>query len=124
MNTDMITWICQRAIVRQHPFPGTFMSSKSGAGINHKEFAVTAEGLSVYLDVSLRHIGVDPRQQSFTVKMTGGPDGVVAGNVLRILRRDYGEFARVVAIADSSGVAQDPQGGFPLYWPWFDSNMV
>jgi glutamate dehydrogenase len=40
--------------------------------INHKDYGVTSEGVNVYLEVALRHVlGIDPRKQSFTVKMTG-----------------------------------------------------
>uniref|UniRef100_A0A7S2BCL8 Glutamate/phenylalanine/leucine/valine/L-tryptophan dehydrogenase C-terminal domain-containing protein n=2 Tax=Octactis speculum TaxID=3111310 RepID=A0A7S2BCL8_9STRA len=46
----------------------------------------------------------------FTVKMTGGPDGDVAGNMLKILAREYGEDALVVGLADASGSAEDPEG--------------
>jgi glutamate dehydrogenase len=42
--------------------------------------------------------------------MTGGPDGDVAGNELKILHREYGENARVVAIGDGTGAAFDPDG--------------
>ena len=42
--------------------------------------------------------------------MTGGPDGDVAGNELKILIRDYGENVKVVGIADHSGCAEDLEG--------------
>merc|ERR1712050_322296 len=80
------------------------------AGINHKEYGVTSEGVVVFLDVALREQGIDPKKQPFTVKITGGPDGDVAGNLMRILFRDYGENARIVGVADGSGCAEDPAG--------------
>ena len=40
---------------------------------------------------------------SFTVKMTGGPDGDVAGNMIKILQREYGSGCRVVGLADATG---------------------
>jgi glutamate dehydrogenase len=40
----------------------------------------------------------------------GGPDGDVAGNLLKILFREYGENCKVVGIADGFGVAEDPNG--------------
>lgn len=86
------------------------MSSKPGAGINHKEYGVTSEGLNVFVGNMLRNIGIDPTKERFTVKMTGGPDGDVAGNELKILHREYGENPRVVAIADGFGAAFDPDG--------------
>ena len=87
------------------------MSSKPRAGINHKEYGVTSEGVNVFLESALRHtLNIDPRKSSFTIKITGGPDGDVAGNELKILHREYGSNAKVVGIADHSGCAEDPEG--------------
>lgn len=105
-----IEWIVSRARVRKYALPDAFMSSKPGAGINHKVYGVTSEGVNVFLEVALRARGIDPKKQPFTVKMTGGPDGDVAGNMIRILNRDYGKNARIVGIADGSGVGEDTDG--------------
>lgn len=106
-----IDWICNRAAQRGYPIPAAFMSSKKGAGINHKEFGVTSEGVAVFLGVALKRVlNIDPVKDPFTVKITGGPDGDVAGNLIRILYRDFGENAKVVGIADGFGVAEDPNG--------------
>jgi glutamate dehydrogenase len=105
-----IEWIVARARVRKYALPDAFMSSKPGAGINHKVYGVTSEGVNVFLEVALRARGIDPRKRPFTVKITGGPDGDVAGNMIRILNRDYGTNARIVGIADGSGVGEDPDG--------------
>jgi glutamate dehydrogenase len=65
----------------------------------------------VYLEVALRHVlGIDPRKDTFTVKITGGPDGDVAGNEIKILIREYGKNVKFVGIADHSGCAEDPNG--------------
>ena len=72
---------------------------------------MTSEGVNVFLDVALRQVlGLDPTRDSFTVKMTGGPDGDVGGNELQILMREYGDNAKIVGIADHSGCAEDPDG--------------
>ncbi|MBS2040601.1 hypothetical protein JST97_36780 [bacterium] len=105
-----IEWITRRAAFRQHPLPSAFMSSKPGAGINHKEFGITSEGVTVFLEESLRQLGLDPTTRPFTVKITGGPDGDVAGNEIRILLTRYPNTARIVGISDGSGVAEDPEG--------------
>ncbi len=110
ITNDLIEWIPLQAARRGYRYALAFMSSKPGAGINHKEFGVTSEGLNVYLDNMLRYLGINPRAQKFTVKITGGPDGDVAGNELKILHREYGENARVVAVADGFGAAFDPEG--------------
>ena len=63
------------------------------------------------MDVALRRsLGIDPTTTPFTVKITGGPDGDVAGNLMRILFRDYGDNAKIVGVADGFGVAEDPEG--------------
>lgn len=106
-----IDWITQRAAIRGYPIPSAFMSSKQGAGINHKHYGVTSEGVNVYLEAALKSIlGIDPRSHPFTIKMTGGPDGDVAGNLIKILVREYGSNAKFVGIADGSGCAEDPAG--------------
>lgn len=110
VTNDMLIWINRRAVAREHPFPNTFMSSKPGGGINHKQYGVTSEGIHVFLDVALHHLGYDPKRQPFTVKLTGGPDGDLGGNQIKILHREYGSNARIVAIADGFGVAEDPEG--------------
>jgi glutamate dehydrogenase len=108
---DDINWIVQQAARRGYGTPAAFMSSKPRAGINHKQYGVTSEGVNVYLDVALRRtLGIDPKSESFTIKMTGGPDGDVGGNEIKILIREYGENAKIVGIADHSGCAEDPQG--------------
>ncbi|MCE2881862.1 MAG: NAD-glutamate dehydrogenase [Planctomycetaceae bacterium] len=105
-----IEWIVARAWRRGYSMPTAFMSSKPGAGINHKVYGVTSEGVNVFLDVALRSRGIDPRKQRFTVKITGGPDGDVAGNMMRILNRDYGKNAVIVGVGDGSGCGEDPEG--------------
>ncbi len=106
----LIDWIVDRAEYRGYQMPTALMSSKPGAGINHKEYGVTSEGVCVFLDVGLRALGIDPATDSFSIKMTGGPDGDVGGNAIRILIRDYGERVRFVGVADGSGCAECTEG--------------
>jgi glutamate dehydrogenase len=104
-------WICMRAGERGYSVPMAFMSSKPGAGINHKEYGVTSEGVVVYLDTALKRVlNIDPKKDNFSIKITGGPDGDVGGNLLKILYREYPDTCKVLGIADGSGVAEDPQG--------------
>ncbi len=105
-----IRWIVARAKDRGYAAPTALMTSKPDAGINHKEFGVTSEGLNVFLEVALRAIGIDPRRQPFTLKLTGGPDGDVAGNQIKIAIREFGEHVKIVGIADGLGCAEDPRG--------------
>lgn len=73
------------------------MSSKPKNGINHKQFGVTSEGVAVNLEVALKQTGKHPSQtgKAFTVKLTGGTDGDVAGNMLRLLNEQYGDDVKV-----------------------------
>ncbi|MSR43917.1 MAG: hypothetical protein EXS15_00955 [Phycisphaerales bacterium] len=105
-----IEWIVAHAAARHYPLANAFMSSKPNGGINHKEYGVTSEGVNVFLRIALLSQGIDPTKQKFTVKITGGPDGDVAGNMMRILHRDYGSNACIVGVADGSGVGEDPNG--------------
>jgi glutamate dehydrogenase len=100
----------ERAARRGYPFPAAFMSSKPGAGINHKRYGVTSLGVIVFTHEILRALGIDPHNEPFTVKFTGGPRGDVAGNAMRLLMEDYGENARIVAVTDGHGAAWDPEG--------------
>lgn len=111
VTPEDINWIVAQAARRGYGTPAAFMSSKPRAGINHKVYGVTSEGVNVYLDVALKRLlGIDPRKEKFTVKMTGGPDGDVGGNEIKILIREYGDNVKIVGIADHSGCAEDPEG--------------
>lgn len=105
-----IAWITSRAARRGYKWPNAFMSSKASTGINHKRYGVTSEGVIVFAEEVLRALGIDPRKDPFTVKLTGGPAGDVASNVVRILHREYGDRARVVAMSDGHGAIYDPDG--------------
>ena len=109
-TNELIEAFVLQANRQGYRFANAFMSSKPTSGINHKEFGVTSEGVNVFLENLLNELEIDPRKQSFSIKMTGGPDGDVAGNELKILHREYGKNAKVVAIADGLGAAHDPNG--------------
>ena len=110
MHSSMIQWIADYS--KRHGYkPGSsFISSKPQGGINHKEYGVTSLGINVYLHELLRYMGIDPQQQPFTVKMSGGPDGDVAGNQICNLYRDYQKNSKILAITDISGTIYDPHG--------------
>uniref|UniRef100_A0A0G4I0F7 Glutamate/phenylalanine/leucine/valine/L-tryptophan dehydrogenase C-terminal domain-containing protein n=1 Tax=Chromera velia CCMP2878 TaxID=1169474 RepID=A0A0G4I0F7_9ALVE len=110
VSDDLILWIADRAKARGYGQPSAFISSKPSAGINHKQYGVTSEGVVVFLEEGLKAIGKGGEGDRFTVKITGGPDGDVAGNALRLIHQKFGERARVLGIADGSGVAEDPVG--------------
>lgn len=106
-----IEWIAERARLRGYRFPAAFMTSKPGAGISHKRYGVTSLGVVVFAEEILRDLlGLNPRQERFTVKLTGGPRGDVAGNAMKLLMREFGANAAIVAVSDGHGAAFDPDG--------------
>ncbi len=113
MTPERIVWVARRAHERGLPHDATLMSSKPGSGINHKEYGVTSEGIFRWIERVLPLAGVG-EGGAYTVKMTGGPDGDVGGNLLRILHREHGARVKVLAISDGTGAAHDPAG---LAWP-------
>jgi glutamate dehydrogenase len=87
---------------------GGVMSSKR-VGINHKEFGVTSTGVVAFCEIAMRERGVDIRKDRFTVKLTGGPNGDVAGNAMRLLlERCPGAAVRL--IVDGTAALLDPAG--------------
>ena len=113
MTPARIVWVSERARSRGLPNHLTLMSSKPGSGINHKTYGVTSEGIYRWIVHTLPMVGMSG-DQPWTIKITGGPDGDLGGNLLRILHREQGDRCRVVAIADGTGCAFDEDG---LDWP-------
>ncbi len=110
MFNEMLTWIADLA-VRNHYKPGrTFISGKPGGGVNHKQYGVTSYGVNVYLHEMLIYLGMDPTKDPFTVKISGGPDGDVAGNEIVNLYKYYPNTAKLLALTDVSGTIYDPEG--------------
>jgi glutamate dehydrogenase len=110
MHNPMIDWISSYSKYHNYKPAGAFISSKPGAGINHKEYGVTSLGVNVFMEEALKFLGIDPFKQPFTIKMTGGPDGDVAGNQMHNLYRYYPKTAKLLATIDVSGTIFDPEG--------------
>jgi glutamate dehydrogenase len=110
MHDFMIEWIANFS-QKYHYKPGrSFISSKPTFGINHKEYGVTSLGLNVYMHQVLEYMGIQPEKETFTIKMSGGPDGDVAGNQLLNLYHHYPNTAKLVALTDGTGTIRDDQG--------------
>jgi glutamate dehydrogenase len=110
MHDSMIQWIADFSKNYDYK-PGTsFITSKPKSGINHKEYGVTSLGVNVYMDRLLNFMGINPATDPFTIKMTGGPDGDVAGNQICNLYKYYPKTAKLVALTDGSGTILDPEG--------------
>lgn len=110
MHNLMIVWIANYSKMQGYKPGSSFISSKPGAGINHKEYGVTSLGVNVYVEEVLKFLGIDPYKDTFTIKMSGGPDGDVAGNEILNLARFYPKTAKLVALTDVSGTIYDPEG--------------
>lgn len=110
MHDVMIEWIAKTSKEENYKPGGAFISGKPTLGINHKEYGVTSLGVNVCMHEALKCIHLHPDTDLFTVKMTGGPDGDVAGNQILNLYRYYPKTAKLVALTDVSGTIHDPHG--------------
>ncbi len=110
MHNVMIDWMAEYS-KNHHYAPGaSFITSKPSTGINHKEYGVTSLSVNVYMEEVLLFLGIDPKVDPFTIKISGGPDGDVAGNLILNLYRYYPKTAKLLALTDVSGTIYDPEG--------------
>ena len=110
MHNEMIEWISNYSMYYNYKPMSCFITSKPGAGINHKEYGVTSLGVNTYMIEVLKYLGIDPAKDPFTVKITGGPDGDVAGNQILNLYKYFPKTAKLLALIDISGTIFDPEG--------------
>ncbi len=108
MHDAMIEEIARLSVRRGYILGGGIMSSKH-VGINHKEYGVTSTGVVAFCEIAMRERGVDLRKDPFSVKLTGGPNGDVAGNAMRILLERCPGVA-IKLIVDGTGALMDPKG--------------
>ena len=109
MHDGMVEAIAELSKRRGYILGVGIMSSKR-FGINHKEYGVTSTGVVTFAEITMAEVaGIDIRRDPFTLKMTGGPNGDVAGNCLRImLERCPGLQVRL--ILDGTAALYDPCG--------------
>jgi glutamate dehydrogenase len=109
MHDGMIEAIAALSKKRGYILGVGIMSSKR-FGINHKEYGVTSTGVVTFAEITMAEAtGIDIRRDPFSLKMTGGPNGDVAGNALRImLERCPGVQVRL--ILDGTAALYDPNG--------------
>ncbi len=110
MHDEMIQWIADFSRKYGYKPGSSFISGKPNLGINHKEYGVTSLGINVCLEAVLKYLEIDPSTQPFTIKMSGGPDGDVAGNQICNLYKYYPLTAKLIALTDVSGTIYDPEG--------------
>ncbi|OGT96440.1 MAG: amino acid dehydrogenase [Geobacteraceae bacterium GWB2_52_12] len=109
MHDGMIEAIAALSKKRGYILGVGIMSSKR-FGINHKEYGVTSTGVVTFAEITMEEVfGINMRRDPFSLKMTGGPNGDVAGNALRImLERCPGVEIRL--ILDGTAALYDPDG--------------
>ena len=108
MHDSMIELIARQAEKRQYLLGIGIMSSKR-VGINHKEYGVTSRGLVKFAEVAMKALGIDIYQDPFRVKITGGTNGDVAGNAMRLLIERCPKV-QITSIAAGAGALFDPLG--------------
>jgi glutamate dehydrogenase len=108
MHDAMIETIAELSVHRGYLLGIGIMSSKR-VGINHKEHGVTSTGVVKFAEIAMRELGVNIRTDPFSVKFTGGPNGDVAGNAMRILLGRCPKAA-IRLILDGTGALCDPAG--------------
>ncbi len=108
MHDRMIETMAELSVRRGYVLGIGIMSSKI-VGINHKQYGVTSTGVVKFAEVAMREQGVDIRHDPFSVKFTGGPDGDVAGNAMRIILERCPRVA-IRLIVDGTGALVDPGG--------------
>jgi len=108
MHDEMIEAIAELSVRRGYILGSGVMSSKR-VGINHKQFGVTSLGVVTFAKVAMREQGIDIAKDPFEVKFTGGPNGDVAGNAMRLLLAQC-PGARIRLIVDGTAALVDPRG--------------
>ncbi|MGB9079976.1 MAG: NAD-glutamate dehydrogenase domain-containing protein, partial [Desulfuromonadaceae bacterium] len=108
MHDVMIEMIARQSLKRGYILGIGIMSSKR-VGINHKEYGVTSTGVVKFAEITMQELGIDIRRDPFSVKFTGGPNGDVAGNAMRILLERCPQV-KIKLILDGTGAIFDPEG--------------
>jgi glutamate dehydrogenase len=108
MGDAMIEFIARQSVKRGYILGIGIMSSKE-IGINHKEYGVTSRGVMKFAEVAMKEIGIDISRDPFTVRFTGGPNGDVAGNAMRLLLERCPKV-KILSLVDGTAGLYDPEG--------------
>ena len=109
MHDGMIEAIANLSRKRGYMLGIGIMSSKR-IGINHKEYGVTSTGVVKFAEITMAEVsGIDIKKDPFSIKITGGPNGDVAGNSLRILLA-LCPGMKVKLVLDGTAALHDPNG--------------
>ncbi|MBR2625611.1 MAG: hypothetical protein IKD23_04335 [Lentisphaeria bacterium] len=116
MFDEMITFMGERGEEENYVLKSGIISGKEDTGINHKHYGVTSFGVYQYLMRTLKHLNIKPETDDFSVILSGGPFGDVAGNMMKLLngRNADGSYTlanlRIIAITDGPAAVYDPAG--------------
>ncbi|MFZ3209505.1 MAG: NAD-glutamate dehydrogenase domain-containing protein [Geobacteraceae bacterium] len=108
MHDSMVETIARLSVKRGYLLGIGIISSKK-VGINHKEYGVTSTGVMKFAEITMGESGIDIRRNHFSVKFTGGPNGDVAGNAMRIMLERCPQAA-ITLILDGTAALFDPVG--------------
>jgi glutamate dehydrogenase len=108
MHDSMIENIARISKRRGYILGIGIMSSKE-VGINHKEYGVTSAGVVKFAEITMEELCIDIYRDPFTVKFTGGTNGDVAGNAMRLLLERCPQVA-IRLILDGTAALYDPLG--------------
>ncbi|MDF1526480.1 MAG: NAD-glutamate dehydrogenase [bacterium] len=108
MHDAMVELVARQAVKRGYLLGAGIMSSKI-IGINHKEFGVTSTGVIRFAEVTMEELGLNMHTDPFTVKFTGGPNGDVAGNAMKLLFERCPKV-KITLIVDGTCALYDPRG--------------
>ncbi|MCF8062708.1 MAG: NAD-glutamate dehydrogenase [Deltaproteobacteria bacterium] len=108
MHDAMIEFIARQAQKRGYVLGIGIMSSKE-VGINHKEYGVTSRGVVKFAETAMQETGIRISSDPFSVKFTGGPNGDVAGNAMRLLLERCPRV-EIRCVIDGTAGLYDPRG--------------
>ena len=108
MHDSMVEAIAWLSAKRGYILGIGLMSSKK-VGINHKEYGVTSAGVVKFAEITMQELGVDIRRDQYSVKFTGGTNGDVAGNAMRLLL-ERSPQVKITLILDGTAALFDPDG--------------
>jgi glutamate dehydrogenase len=108
MHDSMVEAIAWLSAQRGYILGIGLMSSKK-VGINHKEYGVTSAGVVKFAEITMQDLGVDIRKERFSVKFTGGTNGDVAGNAMRLLL-ERSPQVQITLVLDGTAALVDPAG--------------
>ena len=75
MHDEMIELVAGQSLKRGYLLGSGVISSKA-VGINHKQYGVTSLGVVTFAEIALADLGINIRQDAYSVKMTGGSNGL------------------------------------------------